>query len=50
MAVEEIMGTTFGVPVKRPILIKGTDYQDQLASRRDQLPDPGALDPGRHVR
>jgi hypothetical protein len=28
-AVEEIIATTFGVPVKRLILVKGTDYQDQ---------------------
>ena len=29
-AVNEIMATTFRVPVKRLILVKGTDYQDQL--------------------
>ena len=29
-AVNEIMATTFRVPVKRLILVKGTDYQDEL--------------------
>ena len=28
-AVNEVMATTFRVPVKRLILVKGTDYQDQ---------------------
>ena len=29
-AVNEIMATTFRVPVKRLILIKGLDHQDEL--------------------
>src|ERR1039457_577465 len=45
-AVNEIMATTFGVPVKRLILVKG----DRLpgSAGRDQLPDQGAGS-GRHV-
>jgi hypothetical protein len=44
-AVEEIMATTFGVPVKRLILVKGTDYQDQLEeiSYRIRALDPDLM-------
>ena len=44
-AVEEIMATTFGVPVKRLILVKGTDYQDQLdeISYRIRALDPDVM-------
>jgi Recombinase/Recombinase zinc beta ribbon domain len=44
-AVNEIMATTFGVPVKRLILVKGTDYQDQLdeISYRIRALDPDLM-------
>ena len=44
-AVGEIMATTFGVPVKRLILVKGTDYQDQLdeISYRIRALDPDLM-------
>ena len=44
-AVEEIMATTFGVPVKRLILVTGTDYQDQLdeISYRIRALDPDLM-------
>jgi hypothetical protein len=44
-AVEEIVATTFGVPVKRLILVKGTDYQDQLdeISYRIRALDPDLM-------
>jgi hypothetical protein len=44
-AVEEITATTFGVPVKRLILVKGTDYQDQLEeiSYRIRALDPDVM-------
>jgi len=44
-AVDEIMATTFGVPVKRLILVKGTDYQDQLEeiSYRIRALDPDLM-------
>ena len=44
-AVDEIMATTFGVPVKRLILVTGTDYQDQLdeISQRVIALDPDAM-------
>ena len=44
-AVEEIMATTFGVPVKRLILVTGTHYQDQLdeISYRIKALDPDAM-------
>ena len=39
------MATTFGVPVKRLILVTGTDYQDQLdeISYRIRALDPDAM-------
>ena len=39
------MATTFGVPVKRLILVKGTDYQDQLEeiSYRIRALDPDVM-------
>ena len=46
-AVEEIMATTFGVPVKRLILVTGTDYQDQLDEISYRI---RALDPDVDVR
>jgi hypothetical protein len=44
-AVDEIMATTFGVRVKRPVLVKGTDYQDELheISYRGRALDPDAM-------
>ena len=44
-AVDEIMATTFGVPVKRLILVKGIDYQDQMdeISYRIRALDPDAM-------
>ena len=44
-AVDEIMATTFRVPVKRLILVKGTDYQDQLdeISYRIRALDPDLM-------
>ena len=44
-AVNEIMATTFRVPVKRLILVKGTDYQDQLdeISYRIRALDPDLM-------
>ncbi len=44
-AVDEIMAATFRVPVKRLILIKGTDYQDQLEeiSYRIRALDPDVM-------
>jgi Recombinase/Recombinase zinc beta ribbon domain len=44
-AVDEIMATTFRVPVKRLILVKGTDYQDQLEeiSYRIRALDPDVM-------
>ena len=44
-AVNEIMATTFRVRVKRLILVKGTDYQDQLEviSYRIRALDPDAM-------
>ena len=42
-----IVATTFGVPVKRLILVTGTDYQDQLDEISYRI---RALDPGRDVR
>ena len=44
-AVDQIMATTFGVPVKRLILVKGTDYQDQLEeiSHRIRALDPDVM-------
>ena len=41
-AVNEIMATTFRVPVKRLILVKGTDYQDELDEIRYRIRE---LDP-----
>ena len=41
-AVDEIMATTFGVPVKRLILVKGSDYQDELDEIRYRIRE---LDP-----
>lgn len=45
MVVDEIVATTFGVPVKRLILVKGTDYQDQMEeiSYRIRSLDPDRL-------
>ncbi len=45
MAVDEIMATTFGIPVKRLILVKGTDYQDELdeISYRIRALDPDVM-------
>ncbi len=44
-AVNEIMATTFRVRVKRLILVKGTDYQDELdeISYRIRALDPDAM-------
>ena len=44
-AVNEIMATTFRVPVKRLIMVKGTDYQDQLdeISYRIRALDPDVM-------
>jgi hypothetical protein len=44
-AVDEIMATTFGAPVKRLILVTGTHYQDQLdeISYRIKALDPDAM-------
>jgi hypothetical protein len=44
-AVDEIMATTFRVRVKRLILVKGTDYQDQLEeiSYRIRALDPDVM-------
>jgi hypothetical protein len=44
-AVNEIMATTFRVPVKRLLLVKGTDYQDQLEeiSYRIRALDPDVM-------
>lgn len=44
-AVDEIMATTFRIPVKRLILVKGTDYQDQLEeiSYRIRALDPDLM-------
>ena len=44
-AVDEIMATTFRVRVKRLILVKGTDYQDQLEeiSYRIRVLDPDVM-------
>ena len=44
-AVNEIMATTFRVPVKRLILVKGTDYRDQLdeISYRIRALDPDLM-------
>lgn len=44
-AVNEIMATTFRVPVKRLILVTGTDYQDQLdeISYRIRALDPDVM-------
>jgi hypothetical protein len=44
-AVDEIMATTFRVPVKRLILIKGLDHQDELEeiSHRIREPDPDVM-------
>jgi hypothetical protein len=44
-AVNEIMATTFRVRVKRLILVKGTDYQDQLdeISYRIRALDPDIM-------
>jgi len=44
-AVDEIMATTFGVPVKRLILIKGLGHQDGLEeiSHRIREPDPDVM-------
>ena len=41
-AVNEIMATTFRVPVKRLILVKGSDHQDELEEIRYRMRD---LDP-----
>src|ERR1039458_6850581 len=41
-AVNEIMATTFRVPVKRLILVKGSDYQDELDEIRYRIRE---LDP-----
>jgi hypothetical protein len=41
-AVNEIMATTFHVPVKRLILVKGSDYQDELDEIRYRIRE---LDP-----
>ena len=45
MVVDEIVATTFGVPVKMLILVKGTDYQDQLdeISYRIRALDPDVM-------
>ena len=42
---DEIMATTFGVPVKRLILVKSTDYQDELEkiSYRVRALDPDVI-------
>jgi hypothetical protein len=45
--VKEIMATTFGVPVKRLILVTGTPLPGPAG--RDQLPGQGT-GPGRDVR
>ena len=44
-AVNEIMATTFRVPVKRLILIKGLGHQDELEeiSHRIREPDPDVM-------
>ncbi len=44
-AVNEIMATTFRVPVKRLILIKGLDHQDELEeiSHRTRELDPDVM-------
>ena len=42
VAVNEIMATTFGVPVKRLILVKGRDHQDELEEISHRIRD---LDP-----
>ena len=44
-AVNEIMATTFRVPVKRLILVKGADYQDRLVeiSHRIRALDPDVM-------
>ena len=44
-AADEMMATTFRVPVKRLILVKGTDYQDQLdeISYRIRALDPDLM-------
>ena len=43
--VDEIMATTFGVSVKRLILVTGTHYQDQMdeISYRTKAQDPDAM-------
>ena len=41
-AVNEIMATTFRVPVKRLILVKGSDHQDELEEIRYRIRE---LDP-----
>jgi hypothetical protein len=38
-AVNEIMAITFRVPVKRLILIKGLDHQDELEEISDRIRD-----------
>ena len=49
-AVNEIMATTFGVPVKRLILIKGLGHQDELEeiSHRIREPDPDVMTGGQY--
>jgi hypothetical protein len=49
-AVDEIMATTFRVRVKRLILVKGTDYQDQLEeiSYRIRALDPDVMSDGQY--
>jgi hypothetical protein len=39
-AVKEIMATTFGVPVKRLILIKGPGHQDELGEISHRIREP----------
>jgi hypothetical protein len=47
VAVIEIMATTFGVPVKRLILVKGSDHQDEMEEISHRIRDLG---PRCHVR
>jgi hypothetical protein len=49
-AVNEIMATTFRVPVKRLILIKGLGHQDELEeiSHRIREPDPDVMTDGQY--
>ena len=49
-AVNEIMATTFRVPVKRLILIKGLDHQDELEeiSHRIRELDPDVMTGGQY--